>query len=159
MRFDQNNTGGRSMAKVTVRLSTECEAALAEAEANGINNSEFIRSAILSYQSSGCWKTQNGSEQVEKSMSTKELRMSDITSDRMSDRFKAETSESKSLGVEQMKPRQQMYSPKLDQLHACSQSRSIKWTTPWVSALVVIAIAAIIFLAIEFQKSDQPSRR
>ena len=53
--------------------------------------------------------------EIEKSMSTKELRMSDVTSDRMPDRFKAETSEPKSLGVEQMKTEQLIYSPKLDQ--------------------------------------------
>lgn len=147
------------MTKVTVRLSAECEAALAEAEAQGINNSEFIRSAILSYYSSGCWRIPDGSEKCEKSMSTKELLMSDVTSDRMSDRLKAETAEPKSLGVEQMKPGQLTYSPKLNQRHAYSQTRSIKWTTPWVSALVAIAIIAIICLAMSFQKMDRPSRR
>ena len=146
------------MNKVSVRLSTECQAALGEAEAHGINNSEFIRSAILSYYSSGSWRTQVESEISEKSITSEELPMSVTMSDRMSDAIKAETPESKPLKVERIKPVQQMYSPRLDQPHARPQSRSIKWTASLVSALVIFAVVATC-LAIGFENRDHTGRR
>jgi len=75
------------MSKVTVRLSVECEAALAEADKNGINNSEFIRAAIIDYYSSGTWREPAKLDEAVESISIQEkVIATDKLSDRPSDR-------------------------------------------------------------------------
>ena len=72
---------------MTVRLSTECEAALAEADKNGINNSEFIRAAIVDYFSSGTWREPAKLDEVVESIPIQEeIIASGKLSDRSSDR-------------------------------------------------------------------------
>ena len=139
------------MTKVTVRLSPECDAALREAEGSGIKNSEFIRSAILNYHSSGKWRTPAESEQAEDSTLIKEIQMSDLASDKMPDEPKGDTAKSKSLKIEETKVGQQMYPPGLHQHLAYPQSRSNRWTY-LVSALVMLTVIVIICLAIRFYR-------
>jgi hypothetical protein len=157
MSFDQNNTGGRSMTKVTVRLSPECDAALADAGAYGINNSEFIRAAILYYYSSGSWKPPVPAGQADKSICfTEECAASDNTSDMMSDRPKAETSQFGSKDVEKVRSWQQLSSPppQLKCLNANPRSAGGIGKNPWVLAISALAIVAMVYMA--FSRSWEP---
>jgi hypothetical protein len=136
------------MTKVTVRLSPECEAALAEAKALGINSSEFIRAAILSYHSSGSWKTPATFEQVENSISFKEKdTASDTTSDRTSDTPEPPASEARSPGVERVLAGQQLSSSPLPQPPAYPQSSASEWMNFYIFALTALAVLAIVYLA------------
>lgn len=139
------------MTKVTVRLSPECDAALSEAEGSGIKNSEFIRSAILNYYSSGKWRTPAESDQAEDSTSVKEIQISDLASDKMPDEPNGDTAKFESLKIEETKVGQQMYPPGLHQHLAYPQSRSNRWRY-LVSPLVILAVIVIICLAIRFYR-------
>jgi len=75
------------MNKVTVRLSAEYEAALSEVNKNGIDNSEFIRAAILHYYSSGTWREPAKLDEAVESIPIQEkVIATDKLSDRPSDR-------------------------------------------------------------------------
>ena len=135
------------MTKVTVRLSPECDAALADAEAYEINNSEFIRAAIHYYHSSGGWKTSDPPRDADKSISfNEENATSDTTADMMPDRPKAETSETGFNDVEKVRSRQQLLSPQLQRLHANHQSAGGIRTNPWVLAFSALAIVVVVYI-------------
>jgi hypothetical protein len=142
------------MNRLTVRLSPECDAALADAEAYEINNSEFIRASILYYHSSGSWKTPVPAGHADKSISSKEeYAASDMMSATMSDRPRAETLQSEFKSVDKVRSWQQLSSPQLQRLDANPQSAGDIWANTWVLALSALAILAVLYLAFRDTRS------
>ncbi len=144
------------MTKVTIRLSPECEVALAESEACGINNSEFIRAAILKYHSSGSWREPVELNQVEKSMPIKKEDItsditsdgaSDIMSDKASDEILADAVEDRSHQLERARGGQQISSPHLRHQQSCAQTVCRDGMNLLELALILVVVATTIHLA------------
>jgi hypothetical protein len=141
------------MTKFTVRLSRECEVALAEAERYGINKSEFIRKATINYHASGGWKPSASPDRIEDSvMVEKEVKASDRMSDNVSDSDEsaAEVFKVESFDGETREPGTQMQAPCLGYPYANPHTVPGKGTgkTELVFILILVAIIAFAFYVV-----------
>jgi len=141
------------MTKFTVRLSKDCEVALAEAESYGINKSEFIRKATINYHASGSWRPLASPDRVEDSvMVEKEVKASDRMSDNVSDSDESavEVFKVESFDGETREPGIQMLAPCLGYPYANPHTVPSKGTgkTELVFILILVAIIAVAFYVV-----------